>query len=403
MTQITIPDVDTEVSYSVTTPQTGPFTVPFPFFDDDDVKGEVTDALGNVTTLVHSTDFVWTTQDAPVGQEGSGYTGGSITLNASIGADGNTTLRLYRDTVIDRTANYPNTGPFSMPLLNDEQNKHIAILQELARRHNELDAAQVVNAAAILVNAAAIAQNATDILTNYNNIQALTAGDIGGAYALLSDLISTDNGKGASLISIEDAGALITATNLEAVLAELASDIATNAANISTNVNAIDTNATNIAFNTAGLANWQFKFRETDNPATNDTDATETQLDLFTVSRGELYIIEAYLSINCAGAGGGGLRASFGGTLTVADRAYTGYAVNESGAVTDDHDNGGVSILFPPGSLGAGDSGVHIRGFVYFSAGTGTGTYGLNWGQHTSSPDTTTVKRGSWVSLRKIS
>jgi len=159
MTQITIPSVPTEVEYSVTVSSTGPFTVPFPFFSEEDVKATVTDALAVVTELVVDTDFSFTTKDTPVGQEGSGYTGGTITLNSAIGADGATTIKIYRDTVIERTANYPNTGPFSMPLLNDEQNKMIAILQELAVDVNQ-----------VAVNEANIAQNTTDIATNTSDI-----------------------------------------------------------------------------------------------------------------------------------------------------------------------------------------------------------------------------------------
>lgn len=44
--------------------------------------------------------------------------------------------------------------------------------------------------------------------------------------AVLSDYASTANAKGASLVGIEDAGGLITATTVEAALAELAADVA---------------------------------------------------------------------------------------------------------------------------------------------------------------------------------
>lgn len=131
MTQITIPNVSSEVEYSVTSASTGPFTVPFPFFDEDDVYATVTDALGVVTALTHSADFTFSSLDVPVDQEGAGYSGGTLDLSSSIGADGNTTLKIYRSTTIARTANYPNTGPFSMALLNDEQNKIVTMLQEM--------------------------------------------------------------------------------------------------------------------------------------------------------------------------------------------------------------------------------------------------------------------------------
>lgn len=199
----------------------------------------------------------------------------------------------------------------------------------------------------------------------------------------LSRLADTATGEGAALVGIEDAGTLITATTVEGALQELAGDIATNAAGI------------------AAIPDRQYKFRSSDLQVTNDLDAPETQLNGFSVVDNTLYIIEAYLSCSQGGAGGGGLRVSFSGTVAVADRAYSGWAISEAGSAANDHDNAGVDILFPPGSIGAGDHGVHIRGFVYFG-GSSPGTYGLNWGQHTSSADATTVKRGSWCSLTRI-
>lgn len=132
MTQITIPAEAISIEYSVTSPSTGPFVVPFHFFIEADVIAFVTDAVGTVTSLVVTTDFTFTQLDTPVGQEGSGFSGGEITLVSSIGADGDTTIQILRSIIIDRLANFPNTGPFSMPLLNDEQNRVIAIMQELA-------------------------------------------------------------------------------------------------------------------------------------------------------------------------------------------------------------------------------------------------------------------------------
>jgi hypothetical protein len=131
MTQITIPNVPTQVKYSVTSASTGPFIVPFAFFDEDDVKAAVVDALGDISIKLNTSDFTFTTLDVPAGQEGNGYEGGEITLTSSIGADGASFIVIYRDTAVDRTFNYPTTGPFSMPVLNDELNERTAIMQEV--------------------------------------------------------------------------------------------------------------------------------------------------------------------------------------------------------------------------------------------------------------------------------
>lgn len=132
MSQLTIPDVPVEVEYSVTSASTGPFVVPFPFFQIGDVQATVVDAAGTETALVVTTDFTFTTLTVG-GTEGNGYSDGEITLSASIGADGGTTLVIYRSLVIDRTSNYPTAGPISIALLNDELNKHVGIMQELRR------------------------------------------------------------------------------------------------------------------------------------------------------------------------------------------------------------------------------------------------------------------------------
>ena len=131
MTQITIPDEAIEVTYNVSGSTTGPFTVPFSFLKDTDILVTITDILDAETVLVHSSGFTFDSHDTPPGQEGSGFNGGVISLVSSVGADGDTDVKIIRSSIIDRTNNYPTTGPFSMPLLNDELNKFIAIMQEL--------------------------------------------------------------------------------------------------------------------------------------------------------------------------------------------------------------------------------------------------------------------------------
>lgn len=397
MTQITIPNVPTEVSYSVTSASTGPFTVPFPFFDEDDVKATVTDALGVETALVHSTDFTFTTLDVPAGQEGSGYESGAITLNASIGADGATTLRIYRDTVVDRTANYPNTGPFSMPLLNDEQNKHIAIMQELDRVQTELNAAHVVLTASIATNTADIATNAAGIADNANTIAALTANDPGGAYALLSNLASQAAGLGASLIGIQDLVSVYAATNVEDALAEVHADTITNLGRIITAEADIATNASDIA----ALETLQAKHKPADTTVTNNVNAVENDLIGMVVVDDGLYEIDAYLHVNFADALAG-MRVSFSGTKSLQVRSYSLTAISEAGATDFDSDNAGVEILIDGPTLGSGDAAIRIKGYAWFSASGGNGTYKLNWGQRVSGSGTVTLKKGSFFKLRKL-
>ena len=183
MTQITVPNVPTFVVYSVPTSSVGPFTVPFAFFDEEDVKATVIDIAGAETPLVVTTDFTFTTLTTPPGQEGTGYSGGAITLLVAVGATG-TTIRIYRDTVIDRTANFPSTGPFSMPILNDEQNNQIMILQEIAEETDAFAADILANTAAIISNDVDIANNVVNIANNTTAINDLVVAVPGFLYPL---------------------------------------------------------------------------------------------------------------------------------------------------------------------------------------------------------------------------
>ncbi len=124
MTDLTIPNESTEVEYTVgATPSTGPFTIPFSFFDNDDIRVSHDDGTV-ITELVNVTDFVVT----GTAVEG-GFDGGSLTLNVAVS---DVTLKVYRSIIIDRTINFPEFGLFNVGLLNTQLNKVIAIEQELA-------------------------------------------------------------------------------------------------------------------------------------------------------------------------------------------------------------------------------------------------------------------------------
>ena len=124
MTDLTIPNEATEFEYTVGASTTGPFNIPFSFFQDEDIKVSYEDSDGVITDLVETTDFVVTGTAVD-----GGFDGGSLTLNSAVA---NVTLKVYRDTVIDRTTNFPSTGPFSIDLMNTEFNRIYAIAQDLA-------------------------------------------------------------------------------------------------------------------------------------------------------------------------------------------------------------------------------------------------------------------------------
>jgi len=129
MSEVTVPNEANEVEYQITTSDDGPFTVPFSFFEQQDIRVIKRDDATDVETeLFLSTDWTFTTLDEPVDQEGVGWNGATITLNSALTDH---TLRIFRNTVIERLTNYPSTGPFSIYLLNNELARMIAIMQEL--------------------------------------------------------------------------------------------------------------------------------------------------------------------------------------------------------------------------------------------------------------------------------
>lgn len=124
MPQLTIPFIAPEIEYVITTSTTGPFVVPFSFFDEEDVKASYVDSNGDLQDLVWTTDFTFNLLNA----QDDGYDDGEITLNVALE---NTTLKIYRSTIIDRLTNWPGTGAFDIELLNRDLNKIVHILQEL--------------------------------------------------------------------------------------------------------------------------------------------------------------------------------------------------------------------------------------------------------------------------------
>lgn len=94
----------------------------------------------------------------------------------------------------------------------------------------------VVSASDTVAGKVELATNA-EVATGTDTTRAVTPASLAANYTLTSDLASTANGKGASLIGVEDAGNNFTATNLEAVLAELAG--MTGGANASTTVKGV--------------------------------------------------------------------------------------------------------------------------------------------------------------------
>lgn len=134
MSEVTVPVQDTEVEYDVVGPTTGTFAVPFSFFQTTDVRVITVDSAGVSTEHELITDWVFSSLEIPAGQEGIGFQSAFIEFNSVIE---DVTLKIFRDTTIDRVTNFQSTGPFSIVQLNHELSQSIAIMQELRTNKNK--------------------------------------------------------------------------------------------------------------------------------------------------------------------------------------------------------------------------------------------------------------------------
>jgi hypothetical protein len=120
---INLSDNNPRVSYSVAQGVTqSSFTVSFEFFDDDDLNVYVDGTLKTLTT-----DYTVT--------GGDGSTG-TVTMSVT-GATGGSTVVITRDIDLERTTDFPSSGPFNIGSLNTELDRIIAItadLEDLAGR-----------------------------------------------------------------------------------------------------------------------------------------------------------------------------------------------------------------------------------------------------------------------------
>lgn len=120
---ITIDDEVPRVTYAIgSTPTAGPFAIPFAFFQNSDITARV-----DGVTKTYGTDYTAT---------GAPSTSGFATFAAPLS---NCSLELERNTAIERTTDFPNSGPFPIPALNTELDRLVAIDQEQRRKSQDIE------------------------------------------------------------------------------------------------------------------------------------------------------------------------------------------------------------------------------------------------------------------------
>ena len=113
---ISLSDNSPRVNYTVNQGVTqATFTVPFEFFDDDDLNVYVDGTKKTLTT--HYT----TSDDSGDSQAHTSGTTGFVQMttgNEVTGASGGSSVVITRDIDLDRTTDFPTSGPFDVATLN---------------------------------------------------------------------------------------------------------------------------------------------------------------------------------------------------------------------------------------------------------------------------------------------
>jgi hypothetical protein len=277
---INLSDNSPRISYSVSQGVTqSTFTVPFEFFAEESLNVYVDNVLKTLTTHYTTTG-------------GNGSTG-TVVISVT-GASGGSTVVITREIPLERTADFPTSGPFQISALNTELDRIIAIAADLndrtARsiRAEDFDATVSYTLPSVDVRKGTVlAFNATsgdvEVGPQIANVQSLA--NISADIALLADIqdgttatnaitnvntirtdVTTVSGISANVTTVAGVSANVTTvagisanvttvagvSSEVATLSPIATDITTVASNntnvttVATNINAVNTVASNI-------------------------------------------------------------------------------------------------------------------------------------------------------------
>ena len=126
---ISLSDNSPRVNYTVNQGATqATFTVPFEFFEDADLNVFVDGTKKTLPTHYTTSDDSGNSQAHTSGTTGfvQMTTGNSVT-----GASGGSSVVITRDIDIDRTTDFPTSGPFDVATLNTELDRMIAIAADI--------------------------------------------------------------------------------------------------------------------------------------------------------------------------------------------------------------------------------------------------------------------------------
>lgn len=259
---INLSDNDPRVSYTVGQGATQTsFAVPFEFFDNADLNVYVDGTLKTITT--HYTV-----------SGGDGSTG-TVTISVT-GATGGSTVVITRSIDLDRTTDFPSSGPFNIASLNTELDRLIAITADLKDQvdrslklidyDSQVDTQMPLLAArkgtVLGFNATTGVPEAGPKIADVGTLAAITA-DITSLADIEDGTVSTDAISGLNAVKANVVTAAGIAANITTVagissnvttVAGIASNVTT-VAGIASSVTAAASNETNINLVGSNIAN----------------------------------------------------------------------------------------------------------------------------------------------------
>tara|TARA_R100001224_G_scaffold81559_1_gene51320 strand:- start:370 stop:1275 length:906 start_codon:yes stop_codon:yes gene_type:complete len=263
---INLSDNNPRVSYTVAQGATQTsFAVPFEFFDNDDLNFYVDGTLKTLTT--HYTVS---------GGDGSTGTITTTTGNSVTGISGGSTVIVTRSIDLDRTTDFPSSGPFNIASLNTELDRLIAITADLQDDVNRslklIDYDSAVDTQMPLLaarkgtvlgfNASTGVPEAGPQIADVGTLAAITA-DITSLADIEDGTVSTDAISGLNAVKANVVTAAGIAANITTVagissnvttVAGIASNVTT-VAGIASSVTAAASNETNINLVGSNIAN----------------------------------------------------------------------------------------------------------------------------------------------------
>ncbi len=293
---INLSDNTPRVTYTVAAGVTqSSFTVPFDFFEEGDVNVYVDGVLKAITT-----DYT---------VSGGNGTGGTVTMSVT-GISGNSSVVLTRDVALERTTDFPASGPFDVSSLNNELDKIVAVQADLKSRvDRSIQATDYDEDASIYLpskndrKGKVLAFNAStgnvEVGATVSGITALSAvtNDIETLADIEDGTIATDAISDLAAISSDVTAVASNITNVSNVGSSIF-----HVENVSNNMSSVASAVTNAATANSALATFQAAFVSGATAPATPTDGdlwydtTNSQLRVYVASTSQWEIAGSYLN-----------------------------------------------------------------------------------------------------------